>query len=115
MAKRKIKRRTSAAPVETRAADAITVGWMLCVVTALLCEVGAIVARWALSGYRENLTLQVLFALMAFSALVAGALALCLIPVVLKARRSPPPRGVVLFAIIVGVAPLLLLVAGLAR
>lgn len=116
MAKRKTKKKVRAAmPAETRAADAVTVGWMLCVVTALICNVGAMVVRWALSDYSDHINLQVLFALLAFSALVAGTLSLCLLPVVLRTRRVPPPPGIIVFAIVVGVMPLLTLVIGMAR
>jgi hypothetical protein len=116
MAKRKKKKHSAAAlPAETRAADAMTVAWMLCVVTAILCEIGAIVTRWLLSDYRANVQLQVLFALLAFSALVTGAIGLCLLPIVMKTRRVPPPRAVVVVSVVAGVAPLLLLVAGLGR
>jgi hypothetical protein len=116
MAKRKQKKNSRGpVPVESRSADAITVAWMLCVVTALVCNVGAIVVRWVLSSYSDNLNLQVLFALLAFSALIVGALNLCLLPVVLKTRRVPPPPVIIVFAIVVGVMPLLTLVTGLAR
>lgn len=116
MTKRKLKKKPrSVAPAESKASDAITVAWMLCVVTGLICDVGAIIVRWTLSGYSDNVNLQVLFALLAFSALVAGTLSLCLLPVVLKTRRVPPPPGIVVFAIVVGVMPLLTLVTGLAR
>jgi len=115
MTKRKLKKKPHVAPAESKSADAITVAWMLCIVTGLICEVGAIIVRWALPGYWDSVNLQVLFALLAFSALVVGALSLCLLPVVLKARRVPPPPGIIVFAIVVGVMPLLTLVTGLAR
>jgi hypothetical protein len=42
-------------------------------------------------------------------------LSLCLLPVVLRSRRVPPPPGIIVFAIVAGVLPLLTLAIGLSR
>jgi hypothetical protein len=116
MSKRKLKKKHRASiPAESRAAETLTVAWMLCVAIGLVCDVGAIFVRWFLPDYADSVNLHVLFALLAFSALVVGTLSLCLLPVVLKSRKVPPPPGIIVFAIVVGVMPLLTLATGLAR
>jgi hypothetical protein len=49
--------------------------------------------------------------LVMFAGAIIGALALLLIPVVYRLRRTPPPRGFTAFAICVAAAPILALVA----
>jgi hypothetical protein len=83
---------------ETRAADALTVAWMMSVLTTVVCGLigGAIVlstrGRAGLEGAR-------LFgALLHFSAFVAAVVSLVLLACVLKFRQTPPPRAITWFA-----------------
>jgi hypothetical protein len=79
---------------------------MLTVLTALLCEVGS-VAAVALRGLGEGLAL--LGAYLLFAAVIIGAISLLLAVVVLRLRRQPPPRGITVFALVVGAAPLMVM------
>jgi len=96
------------ASLETPRADAITVGWMLSMVTTLLCEVGALVVRAALfrDGQPLSNAVSAMFAMLLFSAFVVGIASLLLIPVVYKVRRDPPPRSITIAVVIIGAAPL---------
>lgn len=106
-AKRRVKRQPSG---ESRSAEVLTIGWMLTVITALACELAFVAASW-LGSRRPGDWSQIFSSLMLFAALVVGFLALLLTPVVAKTRRVPPPRGVTIFAILVGALPLITLLA----
>lgn len=100
--KRKKRTRLQAAD-EPGTIEVLTIGWMLMVVTTLVCEVGSAVARLA-AGINEG-PLQMLSELLLFAALVIGFIGLLVTPVVLRSRRAPPPSGVVAFAVVVTAAP----------
>ena len=100
----KRKRRTrSHAADEPRTVEVLTIGWMLMVVTTLICEVGSAASRFA-PGIDEG-PLQMLSELLLFAALVIGFIGLLITPVVLRSRRAPPPAGIVAFAVVVTAAP----------
>lgn len=96
---------------ETAAADTATIFWMLTVFTTLLCELGWAGARlyvaWVDSAAER---MQLLGALLLLAAVVIGISALIMTPIVLRARRVPPPRGIVVFALLTAALPLLLVV-----
>jgi predicted phage tail protein len=94
---------------ETRSADVLTVGWMLMVFTALVCECGFLATRW-LAGAETGGTWAVLMVLLLFASTVIGVCVLLLTPVVIKARRTPPPSAVVVFSVLVGAAPWVIIV-----
>ena len=96
---------------ETRVAEAVTVAWMLAVVSTLMAEAVIIAARWYLSLHPELVLLQAFAELIFFAALVGGLLSLGLTPLVLKVRQTPPPRGIIVLAVVVGSAPLVVLLA----
>jgi hypothetical protein len=75
-------------------------------VTTFVCELAAMAARVLLGQSPDSLPAQAMFQLMYFSALVIGLISLAMLPAVLKARRTPPPGGVTMFAAVVGAAPL---------
>jgi hypothetical protein len=91
---------------ETSAAEAVTVAWLLAVMTALVCELGSAASLWLGRG-KENIAL--LGSYLFFAALVVGAVSLILAGVVLRVRRVRPPHGVTILAIVVGLAPLVAL------
>jgi hypothetical protein len=93
-------------PPESRAAEAVTVGWLLAVMTAGLCEVGSGIAL-ALRSAAEGLALAASY--LFFAALVIGTLSLALAAAACATRRVPPPRGILVAGFVIGVAPLLLL------
>jgi hypothetical protein len=101
----KSKRRpkpVAAPPEESRSAEALTIGWLLSVMTTLLCVCGALIARWI--GVAQ---LPMLSGLLLFAALVIGIASLGLGLLIRRVRRVPPPRGVYVFATIVGMLPIL--------
>jgi hypothetical protein len=86
---------------ETRAADSVTIMWMLSVLTAFSCEVVAAIAR-LLGRWLDTVELlPVLAGFMLFGALIAATASVVLLPVVWKLRRVPPPIGVLAFAALV--------------
>lgn len=99
-------------PAESRAADAVTVLWMLAVMTTLLCELGAAAANWYAATNPDAAKIEALLVVLLFGAVVNGSLTLVLTPVVLKVRRVPPPRGITVFAVVVGAAPWVVLLVG---
>lgn len=103
--RRRRTRSGRAASGESKRADLLTSGWMLTVVTALACELGFAAAQWY-STVQRGTAVEPLGRLLLFAALLIGLAALLLTPVVLKSRRVPPPRGITLAAVAVGLAPL---------
>ena len=99
---------------ETRSTDALTIGWMLMVLTALVCELGFLAAR-GFAGPESEGSLAVLMVLLLFASTVIGLGVLLLTPVVLKVRRDPPPRAIVVFSVVVGAAPWALIVFQIAN
>jgi hypothetical protein len=94
---------------ESRSAEVLTIGWMLMVLTALVCELGFLLAQWLAAGQTEG-AWAVLMALLLFASTVIGLFILLLTPVVIKSRRTPPPQRIIAFAVIVGAAPLAIIV-----
>ncbi len=82
---------------------------MLSVLTALVCELGSVMAN-LLAGEGEMLRLLAGYFL--FAALVIGAVSLGLAVAVFKTRMAPPPRGVTVFAVVVGGAPMVVAFLG---
>jgi hypothetical protein len=117
MSKRKIKSRRhgkAAASIhgtsgESRAGDATTVAWTITVTMALLCDIGAVVAHFYADGYANARGALLFKELMLFSGAVIGFISLALLPIMLRVRRTPPPTGVMVFAVCVTAAPILAL------
>ena len=107
MATRRKKAKPPAVPPETKAADAVTVAWMLAVTCALMCEVSTGLLRAYLTFVPDGPKVALLAELLLFAALVAGIVSLLILPVVLKVRRLAPPRPVTIVSVVVGVAPLI--------
>ena len=79
---------------------------MLSVMTALICQLVAL-AVWAVFQGRADSDRALIFArYLHFSAVVMGLASLGLLAVVLKARNQAPPRSILIFAVIVALAPL---------
>ena len=104
--KRRPKQVRPAVASEARVADAMTVGWMLTAITALVCQAGLVVVRAAEHYQPEVAALGVLGELLLFAALVFGVISLVLAPIVLRLRRTPVPPGITIFAVAVGLTPL---------
>jgi hypothetical protein len=95
-----------AEPVESRTAEYLTAGWMLAVFTTLLCELGSAVAVVLRDAAGP---LALLGAYLLFAALVIGLVSLLLTGVVLRIRSQAPPTAITVFALVVGAAPLVIL------
>jgi hypothetical protein len=105
---KKHKKSPALKPVATEswAAEVLTIGWLLAVMTAGLCEVGSMIALALRStGAGMELAARYLF----FAALVVGALSLLLAAAVCATRRAAPPRGILVASLAIGAAPLLIL------
>jgi len=83
---------------ETRGVEAVTVMWMMSVMTTVVC--GAMAALVLLvAGDRDGAEYPRLFGrLMHFSAFVSAIVSLVLLGVVLKVRSEPPPPAISWFA-----------------
>jgi hypothetical protein len=103
--KRRPKRSPDEMPAETQAADVLTIGWMLIVLTTLICQIGALAMRWLAVGNPKLQQLDAFGMMLFFAATMMGVLALVLIPVLYKIRVMPPPRAIVAFAVVVAIAP----------
>ena len=96
--------------VESRMAEAVTVGWMLTTLVTLLADLGTLVAAGIVArGDVESLpeAVAVLPGLMLFTATATGILALLLIPVVYLTRRQRPPWQITAAAIGISLFPIL--------
>ncbi|HEV3415414.1 MAG TPA: hypothetical protein VG056_01310 [Pirellulales bacterium] len=104
-----------AAPAECQAAEAATIGWMLAVLTATVCEFGVLAARFYFAWHPDAAAVGTAGELLLFASAITGLVALLLIPVVYKTRQVRPPSPVTAFAIVVGIAPWIVLFAQLVR
>ena len=102
-------------PTESRAAEAVTVAWMM---SALAACLGTVLATgfyaWLLftveRGKIDAKMVMIPF-LFFFIASVTGAICLILTAFALKMRRTKPPLAVTIFAVFFGAAPLVAAVA----
>ena len=93
--------------VDQRGVEVLTIGWMLMVFTTLACEVVAAIAYWYVKQVdRQAEAVELLSNLLLFAACLIGLLSLLVCPVVLRTRRVPPPRWIVVFSLVVALAPL---------
>lgn len=96
-------------PIESRIAEASTVGWMLTTVVTLLADLGAL-AAWAIVAWGDEPSLpeavKVLPGLLLFTASITGILALLLVPTVYFLRRQRPPWQITAAAIGISLFPL---------
>ena len=105
--KKKEKRRTGGLP-ETRAAEALTVFWMLATMATALAQVSAallfLIDRFTgpIQGFSTLMDLAI------YVGVVTGVVALLSLPFVLRQRRSAPPRGVLISAIVITAFPVAL-------
>ena len=110
MAKRRQKRPHPQIPQESRAAELVTVLWMLSALTTLVCEIGLLAAMGYLHSHSEAQYVAALYFLLWLTAIVAGTLTVALVPIVLKLRIQPPPPVVTMAAVIMGTAPWAMLI-----
>ena len=101
MGKNTHRQRRRHRPAESRGVEAVTVFWMMSIMTTVVC--GGVAALVSLAvGDRPGAEYPRLFArLLHFSAIVSAAVSLVLLGVVLKVRSEPPPPAVTWFAVVV--------------
>jgi hypothetical protein len=107
---RRKKKVVASSRQESRAADFLTIGWMMAVLTTLVCELGGLAGDLYVRWRPAAVGVGTLSGFLLFAALVLGLIGLALTALVFKARRVRPPRGVTVFSLAVNIAPLLLLV-----
>lgn len=99
----------SQGPTESRAADAITVAWMLTVVASLVAESIALIS-WGIVvqvGPEELPRGIVLLPIVMWAtSAVTGTLDLALAWLTCRIRSTPPPRPILIAAIVIGGLPL---------
>jgi hypothetical protein len=97
---------------ETRAADTLTVCWMVTVMTVVMLEFSTIGFRWYASTHPEIEPIGAFADVLYLCAALCGFFALILTPIVWKIRRVKPPLPVTLFAIGAAAIPIIFLFAG---
>ena len=94
---------------ESRASVAVTVAWMLALLATLAAEVIAIpatiISRLNPQPLGEGVTTAHIAELFLFLALVSGLLSAGLVPVVYRVRTIPPPRAIVIAALVAAAVP----------
>ena len=102
MAKKKSRSKPIPPPLrtETRGADALTVAWMMSVITTVLCGAVSGLILLALSGRAGAEAPRMFARLLHFSAFVAAVLSLVLLACVLRFRQHSPPASITWFAVI---------------
>lgn len=113
MSKHAKKRKKSPAAGDLRSVEVLTIGWMLMVITTLVCELGFVAVR--MGRPQPDSSLAILSSLLLFAALVIGLLALLITPVVLRSRRVPPPQAITVVAVVVALAPVAMVAYDLLR
>ena len=98
---------------ETRAADILTVCWMVTVMQVVFFELATVGFRWYARAHLENQTIGALADLLYLCTALGGCISLLLLPIVWKVRRIKPPVGITLFAIIAAALPIVTMLAGI--
>jgi hypothetical protein len=97
-------------PPESRAAEAVTIAWMMAALSSCLGTVLASLlyaVLWFTVPPGEITSSMVWLPFLLFSiATITGAICLLLTPLAVKMRKTPPPRAVIFFALFFGAAPL---------
>jgi hypothetical protein len=94
---------------ENQAAEAATIGWMLCALTATVCELGVVAARLYFAWHPDATVIGTAGELLLFASAIIGVITLALIPVVYRVSRVKPPTSVTAFAVTIGLIPWLIL------
>ena len=92
---------------ESPTAIAVTVGWMLSILSTFVGQLvvltGTMVECLNLLSEKATMLLNMLAA----TTIVTGLVAMLVTPVALKLRKVPPPRSVLVVAMVMGVLPLI--------
>ena len=98
-------------PAEAPTTEFLTIGWLLTVMTTLVCEIGYFVVTWISNWQADVQWLELLAGVLMFAALVVGLASVALSITVLRMRKSPPPTPILAFALLVGLTPILVAIA----
>lgn len=111
--------------VESRAAEAVTVFWMLTILAVTLAGLGALSSgvlhwMWVVPSSSDaaapsSQPLLLLSGSLLFTASVCGAVCLLLTPLAYRIREHPPPLSITVFAVLVSVVPMITLAVILVR
>ncbi len=101
------QRRTPKFGAAGRGVESLTVGWMVSVVTTLICDLAAAISRLYVVWINPATRLELLSNVLWFAAAVLGLITLFMTPIILKSRREPPPTPILILAIVVAGVPLL--------
>jgi len=101
---------------ESRAAEALTVAWMLtCLSTAaglaLVLALRLVMAAFPVAEGGVH-PLRQMAAVLLFVTVATGALCLVFTPLAIRVRQTPPPRAITIAAVVIGVLPIVVVVAG---
>lgn len=88
-------------------ADFVATAWMMSVMMAAVCEIGAIATRAYLRFRPGVVTIELFAGTLLFASVVVGTLSLVLLAAVLHLRPQAPPPSILAFGLVVGVAPLI--------
>lgn len=92
---------------ESPTAIAVTVGWMVSILSTFVGQLvvltGTMVECLNLLSEKATMLLNMLAA----TTIVTGLVAMLVTPVALKLRKVPPPRSVLVVAMVMGVLPLI--------
>lgn len=92
---------------ETRVSEVLTVGWMMAVVTTLVCSIAVLLVHLTVGTRSDNEMVLVFARLLHFAAVVVAVLSLVLLALVLKVRRVAPPPSITWFSIGLAIAVIL--------
>ena len=106
MAKKKKKQPAPVVPPESPASVAVTVSWMLTVMTTLVCTAMALLVWLAVRERPENSVGLMFAGYLHFAAVAAAFVSLALLPAVYKVRRDAPPTSIVVFALLAASLPI---------
>jgi hypothetical protein len=96
---------------EAPTTEFLTIGWLLTVMTTLVCEVGYFVVTMISSWQGDVQWLELLAGVLMFAALIVGLASVALLVLVHRMRKSPPPMPIVAFSLLVGLTPVLVAIA----
>jgi hypothetical protein len=111
----KSPKRSGQPQTESQAADAITIAWTVSVNAVLVANVVVIAAGVYARFHPDAKAARALAAIMLIAAVLMGAVSLSLLPVAWRTTRLKPPQGYMAFAILVAVAPIIVLATLLLR
>jgi hypothetical protein len=106
VSKKKQRALRPALPAETRASEALTIVWTVTTTMLFFCNLALVVVQLVLPQDPTQQGLLTFRGLLLFSGASLGVLGLALLPVVFQVRRTPPPRGLAVFAACLAAVPL---------